>query len=148
MNDEDIMRQAISEASLSVEEGSVPFACVVIDRDRNVVLREHDRVQELRDPTAHGEINAIRKLCKEQDTLSLRDYTFFTTSEPCPTCLSSLIKAKVERVIYGCKTEKTASLPISAEQLAALATRKIDVIGGVLEQECLSQRDSFFNKNQ
>src|SRR5215216_2478304 len=104
MDDPEIMKVALEEAEIAVSEGNAPFACVVVDGEGNIVLREHDRVKELMDPTAHGEVNAIRKLCKQLSTLSLKDYTFYTTSEPCPTCLTSMIKAKVATVYYGAKT--------------------------------------------
>ncbi len=141
MSDEAYMRLAIEEAELAVSEGNAPFSCVVADESGNIILKEHDRVKELTDPTAHGEVNAIRKLCLDRNSLSLEDCIFFTTSEPCPTCLSSLIKAKVQKVVYGCKTEKNASLPIPAEKLASYANKKIEVFGGVLEKECLGQRN-------
>jgi tRNA(adenine34) deaminase len=141
MNLESIMKTALKEAELAVQEGNAPFACVVLDLDGNIVLQEHDRVNELTDPTAHGEVNAVRRLCKKLNTLSLRDYTFVTTSEPCPTCMTCMIKAKVAKVFYGAKTEATASLPIPAEEIAAKSTKyPITVTGGILADECLEQR--------
>lgn len=62
---EEYMRLAIEEAELSVKEGNGPFAVVVIDQSGNVIWRDHDRQKELTDPTAHGEINAIRYLYKK-----------------------------------------------------------------------------------
>jgi tRNA(Arg) A34 adenosine deaminase TadA len=134
------MKMALEEAELAVKEGNAPFACVVVDDNGQVVIREHDRVKELTDPTAHGEINALRNLCRRLGRTKLPDYTFYTTSEPCPTCLSSLIKAGVPRVYYGAKTESDASLPIPAEELASRANRNIEVVGGILADECLAQR--------
>lgn len=142
MNDQEIMKVALEEAEIAVSEGNAPFACVVVDGEGNIILREHDRVKELMDPTAHGEVNAIRKLCKQLNTLSLIDYVFYTTSEPCPTCLTSMIKAKVARVYYGAKTEASASLPISAEFLASKSLKyPITVTGGILADEALEQRE-------
>lgn len=142
MNHEQIMEIALEEAERAVREGNAPFACVVTDSEGNVMLREHDRVKELVDPTAHGEINAIRKLCKELNTLSLENYTFYTTSEPCPTCLTSMIKARVSRVFYGAKTESDASLPISAEYLASQSKKyPIEVVGGILGDKAKAQRE-------
>ncbi len=136
------MEIALEEAQVAVDEGNAPFACVVTDDKGNIVLREHDRVKELMDPTAHGEINAIRKLCKELNSLSLSQYTFYTTSEPCPTCLTAMIKAKVRNVYYGVKTETTASLPISAEYLASQSVKyPIRVVGGILADKALTQRE-------
>lgn len=141
MNPEAIMKMALEEAELAVKEGNAPFACIVVDQQGDVVLREHDRVTENTDPTAHGEVNAIRALCKKLNTLSLRDYIFVTTSEPCPTCMTSMIKAKVAQVFYGADTESTASLPIPAKEIAAKSKKyPIKVTGGILAGECLEQR--------
>lgn len=141
MEPEDYMRLALDEVEIAVAEGNAPFAVVVVDSNNQVVLCEHDRVKEQMDPTAHGEVNAIRKLCGQFQTLSLEGYTFYTTSEPCPTCFSSMIKAHVSHSVYGAKTESTASLPISAEELAAKSLKHtISVRGGVLADVCLEQR--------
>lgn len=138
---EELMKMAIDEAELSVKEGNGPFAVVVADPEGNIVWKDHDRQKELSDPTAHGEINAIRKLCVQLKTLSLKGYTFVTTSEPCPTCLTAMIKAQVSKNYYGAKTEATASLPLSAEYLASYSKKyPIDVVGGILSEETLAQR--------
>jgi guanine deaminase len=70
------------------------------------------------DPTAHAEINAIRYLCKKFHTLSLNNYIFYTSSEPCPTCLTACIKSQIPLVYYGAETETNASLPIKAYEIA------------------------------
>lgn len=142
MTHEDIMRLALEEAELAVREGNAPFACIVADKEGSVAAKDHDRVKELMDPTAHGEVNAIRSLCKQRNSLSLKDYTFYTTSEPCPTCMTAMIKAKVPTVYYGAKTEETASLPIPAEFIASKSLKSpIFVTGGILGEEALRQRN-------
>lgn len=141
MTPENCMHLAMVEAETAVKEGNAPFGVVVADPQGNIVWKDHDRVNEKTDPTAHGEINAIRALCGKLKSLSLKGYTFYTTSEPCPTCLTAMIKAQVSRNFYGAKTEATASLPIPAEELAARAEKyPITVRGGLLEMECLTQR--------
>jgi tRNA(adenine34) deaminase len=142
MNHKYYIKLAMEEAELAMKEGNAPFGVVVVDNEGRVVLREHDRVNELMDPTAHGEVNAIRSLCKKLNTLNLSDYTFYTTSEPCPTCLTACIKAKIKKIYYGAETEATASLPIKASYLASKSKKNpIEVIGGVLANECLEQRN-------
>lgn len=141
MTPEEYMHLAIEEAEQSVKEGNGPFAVVVVDTQGKVVLKEHDRQKEKMDPTAHGEVNAIRLLCPKLNTLSLKGHSFYTTSEPCPTCLTSMIKAQVSNSYYGAKTEATASLPISAEEIAERSRKyPIKVQGGILAEECLAQR--------
>lgn len=142
MTHEDYMREAIKEAELAISSGNAPFGVVVVENDSGeIIARNHDRVKEYCDPTAHGEINAIRDLCSTRNTLSLINTTFYTTSEPCPTCLSAMIKAKVSVNYYGAETESTASLPLKAVDLAKHARKNpIKVHGGVLAKECLQQR--------
>ena len=147
MTPQEIMKLAIDEAEISVQQGQGPFAVVVLDPQGNVVWKDHDRQKELIDPTAHGEINAIRNLCKQLNTLSLKGYTFYTTSEPCPTCLTGMIKARVSTNYYGAKTETNASLPLSAEVLASYSNKyPIKVVGGILAKECLEQRNRLLSK--
>ena len=142
MTHEDHMREALQEAEIAVREGNAPFGVTVVDNQTNkIIWKDHDRVQEYCDPTAHGEMNAIRYLCKTLQTLSLNHTTFYTTSEPCPTCLTSMIKAKVRAVYYGAETETTASLPLKAKELARLSKKHpIEVTSGILAEECLAQR--------
>jgi tRNA(Arg) A34 adenosine deaminase TadA len=141
MNDEVFIRLAVKEAEVATKAGNASFAVVVVGKNGEIVDKDHDRVRELMDPTAHGEVNVIRRLCKKRGTTDLSGLTFYTTSEPCPTCLTACIKAKVTKVVYGCKTEADASLPISAEWIATQSKKNpIEVVGGVLKEECLEQR--------
>lgn len=147
MTHEEYMGLALKEAEVSVQQGQGPFAVVVVDENGKVIWKDHDRQLERMDPTAHGEINAIRYLCSKKNSLSLKGYTFYTTSEPCPTCLTAMIKAQVSKNYYGAKTENTASLPISAQWIASQSKKyPIEVMGGILAEECLSQRERLLNK--
>lgn len=147
MTHEEYMKVAIEEAKMAVDAGNAPFGVVVVDPDGKVVWKDHDRVNERTDPTAHGEINAIRSLCSKIKSLSLRNYTFYTTSEPCPTCLTGCIKAQVSKIYFGAETESTASLPIKAVELAQRAKKyPIHIQGGILAKECKEQRETLLNK--
>lgn len=142
MTHEDFIKLALLEAEKAVDEGNAPFGVIVVDTEGKVVWKDHDRVNEQIDPTAHGEINAIRALCHQLGTRSLKGYTFYITSEPCPTCLTGCIKAQVSNIYYGAETESTASLPLKAVELAKLSKKyPIQVQGGILAKECKEQRE-------
>lgn len=146
MTPEDLIRLSMGEAEEAVKEGNSPFGVVVTDQDGNMVWKDHDRVRTLFDPTAHGEVNAIRGLCKKMLILSLKGYKFYTNAEPCPTCLTSMIKAQVSEVYFGARTEITASLPIPAEELAARSKKyPIKVYGDILGEETLAHRNKLLN---
>jgi len=144
MTHEEYMKLALNEAKKAVKEGNAPFGVVAVDPDGEIAWKDHDRVKERIDPTAHGEINAIRSLCQKLKSLSLKGYAIYTTSEPCPTCLTACIKAQVSIVYYGAETESSASLPIKATELAKLSKKyPIQVKGGILAKECKAQRERF-----
>lgn len=146
MSPQDLIRLAMQEAEKAVQEGCRPFGVVVTDSDGNIVWKDHDRVRKLLDPTAHGEVNAIRGLCKKLKTLSLLNYKFYTNAEPCPTCLTSMIKARVSEVYFGARTEPTASLPIPAEEIVARSkVHPIKVYGDILAEETLAHREKLLN---
>jgi tRNA(Arg) A34 adenosine deaminase TadA len=145
MTHEDYMCEAIKEADLAVTEGNAPFGVVVVDNTTGeIVSRDHDRVKENCDPTAHAEINAIRTLCRDRVTSKLPDVTFYTTSEPCLTCFSAMIKAKVPQSYFGADIEEDASLTIKATEIAKQSKKHpIEVTGGILAEECIAQRKKF-----
>lgn len=142
MAPQDLIRLSMKEAEKAIREGNSPFGVIVTDSEGNIVWKDHDKVRTLLDPTAHGEVNAIRGLCKKLKTLSLLGYKFYTNAEPCPTCLTSMIKAQVSEVYFGARTESTASLPIPAEEIAARSKKHpIKVYGGILGDETLAHRE-------
>jgi tRNA(adenine34) deaminase len=143
---ESLMHQAMEEAALAVVAGDAPFGCVVVDSEGRVVWRDRDRVTSCCDPTAHAEVNAIRGLCSQLRRTKLDGYTFVTTSEPCVTCLSALIRVRARRCVFGARIELDASLPISSSEIAPRAAKhQIGLIGGVLGSQCESQRQALLS---
>lgn len=99
------MKYAIDEARLGIENGEGgPFgACIV--KDGEVIATAHNMVLKNNDPTAHGEISAIRKACETLGTFDLSGCELFTTGEPCPMCLCACMWANIDHVYYGCTIE-------------------------------------------
>lgn len=139
---EKYIRMAMKQAEKAVANGGRPFGVVVLDGNNEVVCEEYDRVLEYTDPTAHGEINAIRKLCKKIGKVKLEGYSFFTNAEPCPNCLSAMLRAKVKATYFGARTEKDASLPIPVEELLKYSKHKIEVYPEILSEETLLHRNN------
>ena len=78
-----------------------PFGAVITDNKGNVIAVSSNTVLESHDPTAHAEINAIRKACGILKTHDLSEYILYTTGYPCPMCLSAIIWANIKKVYYG-----------------------------------------------
>lgn len=99
------------------------------------------------DPTAHAEVNAIRVLCRRFKTLSLKNFIFYTTTEPCPICFAAMNNAQISTVYFGAYAHHTQFLPLSAKKLAKYAKKyPIKVYGGILEKECLEQREKLWKR--
>lgn len=93
---------AISEAMEGIQNGhGGPFGTVIV-KDGEVVGRGHNRVLVDSDPTAHGEITAIRNACRRLGTHDLKGCTLYTTGEPCHMCLCACMWANISKVYYGC----------------------------------------------
>lgn len=104
------MDEAIKEAYNGIEHHhGGPFGAVVV-KGETIVGRGHNRVLSKKDPTCHGEIEAIRDACTNLDTFDLSDCTIYTTAEPCPMCLGAILWANIKTVYYGCNRSDTDSI--------------------------------------
>ena len=98
----DIMKLGIEEARKTMNEGfGGPFGAVIVDSNYNVIAVASNTVLKDNDPTAHAEINAIKKACKKLNTHDLTGYKIYATGYPCPMCLSAIIWANIKEVYYG-----------------------------------------------
>ena len=96
------MQTAIEEAIKGIEEqAGGPFGAAIVTKDGKLIAAGHNEVLKTNDPTAHAEINAIRKACQKLNTKDLKDYIIYSTCEPCPMCLSAIIWANIKTMYYG-----------------------------------------------
>ena len=94
------MREAIALSSRNVDNGGGPFGAVIV-KDGKIVASGANRVTADNDPTAHAEVNAIRKAAAELGTFDLSGCEIYTSCEPCPMCLSAIYWARIGRIYYG-----------------------------------------------
>jgi tRNA(Arg) A34 adenosine deaminase TadA len=104
----EFMRRAIALATQNVSSGmGGPFGAVVV-RDGQVVGEGANTVTVANDPTAHGEVNAIRAACKALDTFNLSGCELYTSCQPCPMCLAACYWARLDAVYFGAKAADAA----------------------------------------
>lgn len=104
------MQMAIEEAREGIRNGhGGPFGAV-ITKDGKVIAKGHNHVVVNNDPTCHGEIDAIRKACKELGTFDLSGCELYTTHYPCPMCACAIQWANIKKIYYGCTVEDTANI--------------------------------------
>jgi guanine deaminase len=95
------MRRAIELARIGMNSGAGgPFGAVVV-KDGAIVGEGYNRVLASNDPTAHGEVVAIRAACARLGSFSLEGCEIHTTGEPCPMCLGAILWARISRIYYG-----------------------------------------------
>jgi len=98
---ERFMQRAIALATENVRTGrGGPFGCVVV-KDGEIVAEGMNLVTGTNDPTAHGEVVAIRRACEKLGTFSLEGCDVYTSCEPCPMCLAALYWSRCSAIYYG-----------------------------------------------
>ena len=97
---EEWMTRAIELSIENVERGGGPFGSLIVS-DNKIVCEGSNKVTLTNDPTAHGEIVAIRKACKLLKSFSLKGCDLYTSCEPCPMCMSVIYWARIDNVYYA-----------------------------------------------
>lgn len=111
-SDSDYMRLAGELAEQNIDKGGGPFAALIV-KDGKIIATGLNTVTLSNDPTAHAEINAIRRACKKLKTFLLEDCIVYSSCEPCPMCLSALYWAHVKKIYYGNTQEDAAAIDFS-----------------------------------
>jgi guanine deaminase len=135
------MRRAIELGRKGSEAGhGGPFGTVIVKGDE-IVGEGWNQVLASNDPTAHGEIAAIRDACERIGAFSLEGCDLYTSGEPCPMCLSAIYWARVERVFFGFSVQEAAEVGFDDryiyEQLAEPPERRKVAVAQMLGAEAL-----------
>ena len=146
--DEKWMQIAISEANLAKNLGEIPVGAVIIQNDK-LIAKAHNQPILNHDPTAHAEVEALRKAGRKLNNYRLSGTTLYVTLEPCAMCLGAMMHARIERVIFGASDPKTgvcgSKVDLTSE---AFFNHRIRVEGGVLEKETKNLLQSFFKSRR
>ena len=134
------MRVAIGEARCSRVAGYAAHGAVVV-LDNRIIGRAHDTSAVERDPSRHAAAQAIDQAAQVTGDADLCGAILFSTAEPCPLCASRAARANLTTIVYGVAAEELAGLgraptAISAGEIIARSGCAIEVIGGVLHDEC------------
>ena len=107
----EFFNKAIDSAKSGVKNGEGgPFGAIIIDKNNKIVGVGHNKVLLNNDPTAHAEVAAIRDACQNLGTYDLSGCKIYSTSEPCPMCLSSIIGSNIKEVYYGTTRKEVAEI--------------------------------------
>jgi tRNA(adenine34) deaminase len=142
--DLEFMRAALGEARAAAERGEVPIGAVLV-HDGKIIARAYNRTLTDNDPTAHAEIVAIRAAAQTIGNHRLNGTSLYVTVEPCAMCAGAMIQARVARLIYGCAEQKGGAVRTCFQILDHPAVNhRVEVISGILAQECAAVMQEFF----
>jgi tRNA(adenine34) deaminase len=138
------MRAALLEARKAFDAGEVPVGAIVVV-DGRIVGRGFNQPIGRVDPTAHAEIVALRDAAKALDNYRLVGATLYVTIEPCLMCVGAMVHARIGTVVFGAPEPKAGAIVSScqAHELPSL-NHRLEVVGGVLEDECRDIIQQFF----
>lgn len=112
------MDAALAEARAAAARGEVPVGAVLVGPDGKIVAAEGNRTRELKDPTAHAEILAIRAACAARGSERLEGFDLYVTLEPCPMCAAAISFARIRRLYYGAPDPKSGGVAQGARVFA------------------------------
>lgn len=142
------MRQALALAEQAGAAGEIPVGAVLV-LDGEVIGSGYNRPILARDPTAHAEIMALRDASQRLGNYRLPGTTLYVTIEPCTMCVGALMHARVATVVYGAPEPRAGALQSQlrlAEQV--FYNHRLQVIAGVLADECTSLIQEFFRRRR
>ena len=112
MTKEELMQRACRLSEESVRNGGGPFGAVIA-KDGVVIAEASNSVTIDKDPTAHAEVNAIRKACQRLATFNLQGCEIFCSCEPCPMCFGAIYWARIDKIYYSNNRKDAAAIGFS-----------------------------------
>ena len=139
---------ALKEAEDAFKEDEVPVGAVIVIEDEIIAI-DHNRRESLVDPSAHAEILVLRAASDKINNWRLTNATLYVTKEPCVMCAGAMVNARLGRLVYGCKDIKAGAVDSLYQILSdKRLNHQVEVISGVLEEECSSLLKRFFREKR
>ena len=139
------MRAALEEAAAAVDHGDVPVGAVVVAPDGTELGRGRNRREQLADPTAHAELEALRAAATTLGGWRLDGCTLVVTLEPCPMCAGALVQSRVAALVFGADDPKAGAVTSLFDLVRdPRLPHRVEVLRGVLAADCAALLRSFF----
>ncbi len=140
-----MMREAITLAKSALTTEDVPVGALVINQYGDIVGRGNNLRELDNDPTAHAEIIALRQAAQAHNNWRLDDHTLVVTLEPCAMCAGAIAQSRIKSVIFGAWDSKAGAVGSVWDILRDPRTpHQVEVISGVLEEDCAQLLQEFF----
>lgn len=137
--DELFMKQAIRLAEQAYSEDEVPVGAIVVAAGK-IIGKGYNQTEKLHDVTAHAEMIALTAASEKLNGKFLNECTLYVTLEPCLMCAGALQNSRISRIVYGANEPKTGFSTYQSERIL----NKVEIQGGVLQEECSGLLTQFF----
>ena len=139
------MARALALAEAAAARGEVPIGAVIVDAQGQVLATAGNRTEELSDPTAHAEIEAIRQACTRRGEPRLPDCSIYVTLEPCPMCATAISFARLARVYYAASDPKGGGVEHGPRIFhQAICHHRPELYPGIGEEQAADLLRTFF----
>jgi tRNA(adenine34) deaminase len=146
-DDEFFMRQALAEAQKSLKKEEVPVGAVLVF-EKEIVSRGHNESIAKNDPTAHAEMVAMRKASSKRKNYRLSGCDLYVTLEPCAMCLGAAVHARIRKLVFGATDPKSGAVESVMKFPLERMNHRVEIVGGVLADECSRILRGFFKKKR
>ena len=147
-NDEFWMRRALQLAERARAEGEVPVGAVLVSGD-DCIGEGWNKPVSSHDPSAHAEITALRTGAAQLRNYRLPGTTLYVTLEPCAMCAGAIVLARIKRLVYAAADPRTGAAGSVFNILeSAQLNHRVELTGGILEQEAAKLLQTFFRKRR
>lgn len=139
------MLAALAEAEAAAQRGEVPVGAVVVGGDGRILARAGNRTRELKDPTAHAEMLAIRAACAALQSERLVGADLYVTLEPCPMCAAAISFARIRRLYFGAGDPKGGGVENGPRIFSQPSCHHApEIYGGIAEARAARLLQEFF----
>jgi len=138
------MQEAIKIAEKAKSLGEVPIGAVIVHNDK-IIASAHNKVELLKDATAHCELLAINYATKILGDKYLNDCELYVTIEPCAMCSGALVLSKIKKVIFGAWNNKSGACgSLYMIPSDRRLNHRVEIISGIMEKECSDLMKNYF----
>ena len=143
------MQAALSLAKVAGDSGDVPVGAIVVNEAGEILGSGQNLREKNNDPTAHAEIVAMRQAAEKIGSWRLDGLTMVVTLEPCAMCAGAISQSRFKRLVFGTWDEKAGAVGSVWDLVRdGRSLNKVEVVSGVMEQECGQVLKSFFSSKR
>ena len=143
------MQAALSLAKVAGDSGDVPVGAIVVNEAGEILGSGQNLREKNNDPSAHAEIVAIRQAAEKIGSWRLDGLTMVVTLEPCAMCAGAISQSRFKRLVFGTWDEKAGAVGSVWDLVRdGRSLNKVEVVSGVMEQECGQVLKSFFSSKR